>query len=61
MENKKIPMDSIENGIELALDTINEKVGKEKPKQDKKGIIKCPVCGGKLHFTKSSYNGHVRN
>lgn len=24
-----------------------------------RGIVECPVCAGKLHFTVSSYNGHT--
>lgn len=30
-----------------------------KPKQDRREVIECPACKGKLTLTQSSYNGHV--
>jgi hypothetical protein len=32
---------------------------KPKPKQDRREIIACPICAGKLHLSQSAYNGHV--
>ncbi len=31
-----------------------------KPRQDRREVIECPVCKGKLHLAQSCYNGHVR-
>jgi len=42
-----------------AISLITEKEGKGKPKKDKRGTIICPVCGKNLHYTVSSYNGHI--
>jgi hypothetical protein len=38
---------------------INEIHGKKKPKKPIVDTIKCPKCNGILHFSKSSYNGHI--
>lgn len=38
---------------------IREKEGNKKPKNDRVGIIECPKCKGKLHYSISSYNNHV--
>lgn len=32
---------------------------KPKPAVERKGVLECPICKGKLHVTQSSYNGHV--
>lgn len=32
---------------------------RKKPPRGKQGVIDCPACGGKLHLSQSSYNGHV--
>lgn len=32
---------------------------KPKPKQDRREVIECPQCKGRLHLSQSSYNGHV--
>ena len=32
---------------------------KPKPAQDRRGVVECPICNGKLHLSQSSYNGHV--
>lgn len=32
---------------------------KPKPKEDRQGVVECPVCKGNLHLSQSSYNGHV--
>lgn len=35
-------------------------VKKNNMKADKEYIYECPICNGKLHAVKSSYNGHIR-
>lgn len=30
-----------------------------KPKLDRREVIECPKCKGRLHLSQSSYNGHV--
>ena len=32
---------------------------KPKPSADRREVINCPVCGGNLHLSQSSLNGHV--
>ena len=32
---------------------------KPKPPQDRREVVECPICKGKLHLFQSSYNGHV--
>lgn len=32
---------------------------KPKPTQDRREVIECPVCKGRLHLGQSAYNGHV--
>jgi hypothetical protein len=32
---------------------------KPKPKSDRREVIECPKCQGRLHLSQSSYNGHV--
>ena len=32
---------------------------RKKPPVGKSEVIACPACGGKLHLSQSSYNGHV--
>lgn len=45
--------------IEDTLKVINV-VKKEKMEADKEYIYECPICNGKLHALKVSYNGHLR-
>lgn len=30
-----------------------------KPAQDRREVIECPICKGRLHLSQSAYNGHV--
>lgn len=32
---------------------------KPKPLENRREVVKCPICDGKLHLSQSSYNGHV--
>lgn len=32
---------------------------RQKPPKGKREVIECPACGGRLHLSQSSYNGHV--
>jgi len=32
---------------------------KPKPKKDRREVIECPACKGRLHLSQSAYNGHV--
>jgi hypothetical protein len=38
---------------------IVSEVKREHRGQNWKGVKPCPVCGGNLHLTHASYNGHV--
>lgn len=43
--------------ISLALEAVKPL---RVPSQFVHGVIKCPACGGKLHFYQSAHNGHGR-
>lgn len=32
---------------------------KPKPARDRREVVECPACKGRLHLSQSSYNGHV--
>lgn len=54
--------DAIERAIkrmELTQPTISAWRTKPKPAHDRREVIVCPVCKGKLHLSQSCYNGHV--
>jgi len=44
--------------FEKVLPVIHE-IKKEHKGTSVKGVKKCPVCGGTLHFTHAACNGHV--
>lgn len=35
------------------------KIKKEHKGKDARGVVECPVCKGKLHYSHAKYNGHV--
>jgi hypothetical protein len=41
------------------LQVANEWRVKPKPATNRREIVECPVCKGKLHLSQSAYNGHV--
>lgn len=52
--------DNIERSIKimtLVMPAVDE--WRKTPPIGKAGVIKCPACGGDLHLSQSSYNGHV--
>lgn len=51
--------DLITESILKAYDIIHEKHGKNKPPNNILGVIECPKCNGHLHYSISSYNGHI--
>lgn len=62
MEHAESRADSIEQmfkKLELSGPFISQWREKPKPKQDRRDIVECPVCKGRLHLSQSSYNGHV--
>lgn len=32
---------------------------KPKPAEDRREVVECPICKGRLHLSQSAYNGHV--
>ena len=46
-----------EREMELVMPVVAE--WRKRPPFEKRETIKCPACGGKLHLSQSSYNGHV--
>lgn len=42
-----------------ALRVASEWRVKPKPEIDRREVIECPVCKGRLHLSQSAYNGHV--
>jgi len=61
-EHAKKRADSIEQmfrQMELSGPAISAWREYPKPKSDRREVIQCPVCNGRLHLSQSSYNGHV--
>jgi hypothetical protein len=51
--------DAFMNRTIAALKVASEWRVKPKPAQDRREVVECPICKGKLHLSQSSYNGHV--
>jgi len=51
--------DMMTEAIIKACEDIHAKHGKAKPEKDINGTIVCPSCGFNLHYSISSYNGHI--
>ena len=45
--------------MEIVMPAVDKWRVKPKPSSDRREIIECPECKGKLHLAQSSYNGHV--
>ena len=45
--------------MEIVMPVVSKWRIKPKPKQDRREVIECPKCKGRLHLSQSSYNGHV--
>ena len=45
--------------ILAAMNVASEWRVKPKPTSDRRDVLECPICKGKLHVSQSSYNGHV--
>lgn len=43
----------------IALKVVSKWRVKPKPEHDRRDIVECPVCRGRLHLFQSAYNGHV--
>jgi hypothetical protein len=41
------------------LGPIRSRIKRENKGQSADGIVECPACGGKLHWSHAAYNGHV--
>lgn len=60
LESAEAYADSVERSLNMlakAMPVISE--WRKKPPKGKTEIIECPVCGGSLVLSQSSYNGHV--
>lgn len=53
-ESEKL-LQKMVSGLNIAADWRIE----PKPLEDRREIVECPACKGKLHLFQSSYNGHV--
>jgi len=42
-----------------AIKAIIDHAGKYVKGQGKQGVIECPTCKGKLHYSRAGYNGHI--
>lgn len=42
----------------VALKVAGEWKVKPKPKEDRREVVECPICKGRLHLSQSAYNGH---
>lgn len=62
MENAQKRADDFQaamDRVDITTPVVDEWRTKPKPSKDRRDVIKCPACSGKLHLSQSSYNGHV--
>lgn len=45
--------------MEVVMPVVSKWRIKPKPDRDRREVIECPKCKGRLHLSQSSYNGHV--
>lgn len=43
----------------VAFEVVGKWRVKPKPQADRRDVLECPICKGRLHVRQSSYNGHV--
>lgn len=46
-------------GMDKAIQIIKKKHSTYKGEKDYGGTIECPLCGNRLHYSVSAYNGHI--
>lgn len=51
--------DAAMNRLKVALKVASEWRVRPKPAQDRREVIECPICKGRLHLSQSAHNGHV--
>lgn len=62
LEHAEKRADEIEAAMErmsVVMPVVSAWRTKPKPSRDRREVIECPKCNGKLHLSQSSYNGHV--
>jgi hypothetical protein len=59
VQAERIASDAALKKTLAALKLASEWRVKPKTKQDRFGVVECPVCKGHLRLSQSSYNGHV--
>lgn len=62
LEHSEKRADDIEkamNQLAVVMPVVSEWRVNPKPETDRKEVIECPQCKGRLHLSQSSYNGHV--
>jgi hypothetical protein len=62
LEHAEKRADQIEETMErmkIVMPVVSKWRVKPKPQNDRREIIECPKCQGRLHLSQSSYNGHV--
>lgn len=58
LDKYEAEMKEFDARIDLALPVI-ARIKREHKGKGAKGVVECPACGGKLHFTHAACNGHV--
>jgi len=51
--------DAFMNRTIVALKVASKWRVKPNPAEDRRDVVECPICKGKLHLSQSAYNGHV--
>lgn len=62
LEHAEARADAIQESMErmeIVMPVVSKWRLKPKPDKDRREVIECPKCKGRLHLSQSSYNGHV--
>ncbi len=58
-EKRADDIEKMMNQMKVVMPFVSKWRTKPKPAQDRREVVECPQCKGKLHLSQSSYNGHV--
>lgn len=59
VEQDRIERDAAYERAKVAIRVASQWRVKPKPAHDRREVIECPCCKGRLHLSQSAYNGHV--
>lgn len=59
VEQDRLETDAAMERTFVAIKVASEWRVKPKPAKNRREVVECPVCKGRLHLSQSSFNGHV--